>query len=118
MPKEAVVLCDTRADGHSHHVSVEIGTQGKLVFMGQDLSSGNSIMGYREYEWSVTIAVENIPKLSCALRIQNCFGWWPVSNTRLLRVLRRRFSGRRARNIEPFLKKHDIPYSLWNRIGD
>lgn len=118
MSKEAVVLCDTRDNGESHHVSAEIGTRGELVFVGQDLSSGNSIMGYREYEWSVTVELKNIPTLTRALRLQSYFGWLPVSNSKLLRVLRRRFSGRMAREIKPFLDRHDVPYSLWSRIGD
>ena len=118
MSKKTVILCDTKGNGESHYVFAQIGAQGEIVFVGHNLSSGNSIMGYRECEWSLTVELENISKLTRALKLHSYFGWWPVSRTELLRVLQRRFSGSRSRKLQTFLDKHDVPYSLWSRIGD
>src|SRR5579875_2442389 len=96
MPKETVVLCDEKTDGHLCHVWAEFGTRGELVFMGQELTSDNAIMGYGEYEWTVTVEAANIPKLTRAIKARRHFCVWRTSNMRLLHRLRRRFSGRRA----------------------
>ncbi len=74
------------------------------------------LSGYSEYEWTVTIAAVDVPKLAAALRVCGVFGW--RRNGRLLHALRQRFSGGNASRLEPFLKDHDIPHALWNRVGD
>ena len=87
--------------------------------MGHDLGHGvSSLMGYSEYEWTETVAAVDIPKLTAALNVRGVFGTPWGRSRRLLRALRRRFSGGNASQLGHFLREHGIPYSLWNRVGD
>ena len=114
-----VVLRDERTGGDRRFLSAEIDAQGELAFTGHDLGSGvNALSGYSEYEWTVTIAAADVPKLAAALKVRGVFGTPWRRNGRLLRALRRRFSGENASRIEPFLKDHGISHSFWNRVGD
>jgi len=116
---KSVVLRDERANGDWRFLSAHIGTQGELIFTGHDLGDGvSSLMGYGEYEWTFTIAAIDISKLTAALNVRGVFGTPWGRSRRLLRTLRRWFSGGNASQLGPFLKKHDIPYLLWNRVGD
>ena len=114
-----VVLRDERTDGDRRFLSAAIDAQGELVFTGHDLGNGVGVLsGYSEYEWTVTIAAVDVPKLAAALKVRGVLGTPWRRNGRLLRALRRRFSGGNASRLEPFLKDHGIPHALWNRVGD
>ncbi len=84
-------------------------SDGDLIFEGQDL--GPSVErffgeGQWEYEWVFTVRKANLPKLEKALNTAD-----------LLAALQRDFSGPNAAGIEAFLKLHNIPYEIWNRVG-
>ncbi|HTW35804.1 MAG TPA: hypothetical protein VMD53_14395 [Rhizomicrobium sp.] len=116
---ERVVLRDERTDGDRRFLSAEIGAEGELIITGHDLGDGvSALTGYSEYEWTWTIAAADVPKLAAALKVRGVFGTAWRRNRRLLRALRRRFSGANAGRLGPFLKEHDIPHALWNRVGD
>ncbi len=112
-----VELERTARDGASRQVWVCLEADGDLVFMGQALGPAAPEGGLREYEWSVRVAAEHLPRLRQSLGLATLGGLWPVSEARLLRALRRRFSGRATRRIEPFLEAHGIPASLWRRTA-
>lgn len=114
----SAVLRDERTPTDLRSLTARLGTDGDLIVEGHDLGSGvESVFGYREYEWSVTVAAADIPKLVAALRgRRSLFGGRRRHG--LLSALRRRFSGDNARKLEPFLKERGIPYAFWNRIGD
>ena len=112
-----VVLRDERTAGDRRFLSAAIDAQGELTFTGHDLGHGVGVLGgYSEYEWTVTVAAVDVPKLAAALKVRGVFGWH--RNGRLLRALRRQFSGGNASGLIPFLKDHGIPHAFWNRVGD
>lgn len=114
----SVVLRDERTNGDRRFLSAHISAQGELVFMGHDLGDGvNSLMGYSEYEWTLTVAAVDVPKLAAALHVRGVLGTPWRRNGRLSRALWRRFAGNASR-LGPFLKAHGILHSLWNRVGD
>jgi hypothetical protein len=116
---KSVVLRDERTNGDWRFLSVRIGTKGEVIFAGHDLGDGvGSLMGYREYEWTMTVAVLDVPNLAAALNVRGAFGTPWGRSRRLLHALRHRFFGGNASQIGPFLKEHGIPSSLWNRVGD
>lgn len=90
-----------------------------MIIEGQDLGKGvESLFGYNEYEWTLTVAAVDTPKLLAALN--NGQGPFDLLRRRrgLLDALRRRFYGSTASQLEPFLKENGVPYSFWSRIGD
>jgi hypothetical protein len=115
----SVVLRDQRSNGDRRFLSAHIGAQGELIFMGHDLGDGvGALTGYSEYEWTLTVAAVDVPKLAAALKVRGVFGTPWRRNGRLMRALRRRFSGGHASGIGPFLEEHGIPHAFWNRVGD
>ncbi len=113
-----VELERTARQGATRQVWARLERGGDLVFMGQALGPAGPGAGVRDYEWSLRVAAEHLPRLRRSLGLTTLGGLWTVSEARLLRALRRRFSGRATRRIEPFLEAHGIPASLWNRVGD
>ncbi|HTU69524.1 MAG TPA: hypothetical protein VMF11_04310 [Candidatus Baltobacteraceae bacterium] len=100
-------------------LSARLGPEGDLIVEGQDLGKGvESLFGYNEYEWTLTVAAVDTPKLLAALKR----GQGPFDLLRcrrgLLDALRRRFHQSTASQLEPFLKENGVPYSFWNSIGD
>ncbi|MDE2165114.1 MAG: hypothetical protein KGJ66_02095 [Alphaproteobacteria bacterium] len=112
----SVVLRQERTPTDRRSFTARLGPEGDLIIEGQDLGKGiESLSSFREYEWSLTVATADIPKLLAALKD----GQGPFGAARgVLRALQRRFSGSKASELEPFLKEQGIPYSFWNRIGD
>jgi len=116
---KSVVLRDERTNGDRRFLSASIDVQGDLVFSGHDLGDGvGSVTGYSEYEWTLTIAAVDVPKLAGVLEVRGVLGTPWRRNGRLLRALRQRFSGGNASRLGPFLKSQGIPHSLWNRVGN
>ena len=114
----SVVLRDERTATDLRSLSAHLGPEGDLILVGQDLGTGvASLFRYREYEWTVTVAAADIPKLMAALQARRSFPG-TLRRPSVLRALQRRFSAGKASELEPFLKENCIPYSLWNRIGD
>ena len=114
-----VVLRDERTTGDRRFLSAAIDAQGDLIFTGHDLGDGVGVLsGYSEYEWTVTIAAVDVPKLAAALNVRGVFGTSWRCNGRLLRALQRRFSGGNESQLVPFLEKQGIPHAFWNRVGD
>ena len=104
-----VVLRDERKPGDFRHFSARIEPNGDLVFAGQDMGDAvEDWVGAREYEWAWTVVSADVPRLAAALGARGD----------LLDAIAARFSGERVREIEPFLKQHEIPYSFWSRVGD
>lgn len=118
-PQTHVVLRDERTGSDRRSLTACIGPQDDVIVEGHDLGGGvDSLLGFREYEWTLTIAAADTRTLWQALNGGRVLFAALRRRRRLLDALRRRFSGDRADSLEPFLKEHGIPYSLWNRIGD
>jgi len=107
--KKYVVLRDERNPGDSRHLSAEIKQNGDLVIAGQDIGSGvEGIFGSSEYEWFLTIKSENRQKLADAFDEQG----------HILDLLQKNFSHEKAADLDGFLKKNDIAFEFWSRVGD
>lgn len=118
MQMQTAVLRDEKTANGSRSVSARIAPEGELIVEGHDLGKGvDSLLGYREYEWTITIAAADTPKLLHALNGNGVSGLLRRRRT-LLDALRSRFSNDRANGLEPFLKERGIPYAFWNRVGD
>ena len=103
------ILRDERSEGDLRYLGATYSSEGNLVIEGQDL--GNTVeaaFGYREYEWTWTIARADLPKLAAALD----------TSTDLMAALENRFSGPAAAQLAAFLQEHNIPHTGWSRIGD
>ena len=104
-----VVLRDTRDEGGTRYLEASIGSNGDLIFSGQDLGPGvEGFFGASEYEWVWTVAASDCKQLLEAL----------ASTTDLLEAVSNKFSGERASDLQPFLKSAGIPYDAWSRVGD
>lgn len=100
-------------------ISAHVSAEGDLIVEGHDLSDeAGSAMGYREYEWSITVAAADAPKLLRALNARRFPFGLLQRRRKLLDALRSRFPGDLIAELEPFLKERGIPYAFWNRIGD
>jgi len=96
-----------------------LGSEGDLIVEGHDLSKGvESLAGYSEYEWTLTVEAAHTSKLLTALNSDRDSCAVVRSRRGLLDALWRRFSGSNASQLAPFLKESGVPYSFWNRIGD
>lgn len=116
---QSVVLRDERTPTSRRSLSARLGPEGDLIIDGQHLGNGvESLSGYREYEWNLTVAAVDTPKLLAALNGRPGLFGLLRSRRSLLEALLRRFSGDNADQLESFLKENDVPYSFWNRIGD
>jgi hypothetical protein len=105
----SVVLRDERGPSNVRRLIAKYAANGDLEFEGQDIGSGvNTSMGYREYEWTLTIKESDLLNLKRALN----------ARTHLLAAIKARFYGENAILIEEFLKNHSIPFDFWNRLGD
>ncbi len=97
----------------------QLESEGDLIVEGHDLSNGvESLAGYGEYEWTLTVGAADTPKLLAALNGERDSCGVVRSGRGLLDALSRRFSGSNATQLAPFLKENSVPYSFWNRIGD
>lgn len=106
---DSVVLRNERDDLDIRYLSASLTKSGSLLIEGHDLGPKvEEILGYREYEWTLTIQASEISALLNALRTEGS----------LLHALKESFSNKNAGNLEVFLKEHDISYEFWNRIGD
>jgi hypothetical protein len=110
-PKEQahVILRNERTEGDLRYLGASYSSNGDLVIEGQDL--GNTVeaaFGYREYEWTWTIARPDLPTLAEALD----------TKSNLLGALESRFRGPAAAHLATFLQENEIPYKSWSRIGD
>jgi len=104
-----VVLRDERTQGDSRFLGASYSDAGDLVIEGQDLGNTvGGILGAREYEWTWTIACQDLPALGRALK----------TKANLLEALRIRFNGPAAAHLDVFLRESEIPYKIWSRIGD
>lgn len=108
-PVRHVVLRDERTPRDLRHLDASYSGDGDLVIEGQDLGdSVEAAFGYREYEWTWTIARADLPKLAQALD----------SPPDVLLAFGERFRGPAAAGLSTFLEEHGIPYKGWSRIGD
>lgn len=103
------ILRDERSEGDLRYLGATYSSEGNLVIEGQDL--GNAVeaaFGYREYEWTWTIARADLPKLAAALD----------TSSDLMAALEKRFDGPAAAGLAAFLQERQIPYQSWSRVGD
>lgn len=115
----SIVLRDEKTANGSRSVCARIAPEGDLIVEGHDLGKGvDSLLDYREYEWTITIASAHTAALLNALNGGRSWLALLLRRRSLLNAMRGRFAGDRASGLEPFLKEHGIPYTLWNRIGD
>jgi hypothetical protein len=106
---ESVVLRNERDNFDIRYLSASITKNGNLLIEGHDLGSKvKEILGFSEYEWSLTIQASEVPILLKALRTKR----------KVLHALKDSFSNENADNLEVFLKEHGISYEFWNRYGD
>ncbi|CAN7154370.1 hypothetical protein [Polaromonas sp. LjRoot131] len=103
------ILRDERSEGNLRYLGATYSSDGNLVIEGQDLGDAvEAAFGYREYEWTWTIARTDLPKLAAALD----------TSADLMAALESRFEGPAAAGLAAFLQEHRIPYESWSRIGD
>ena len=115
----SIVLRDERTPTDWRSLSARLGPEGDLIVDGHDLGkSVESLFGCREYEWNLTVAAIDTPKLTAALSGGDGLLARLRRRRGLLDALMQRFSGVNADQLEPFLKENDISYSFWNRVGD
>lgn len=115
----SVVLRQERTATDRRSLWASLGAEGELIIQGQDLGQAvESLSGFREYEWSVTVAAADLPKLRAALAGSPILWGGLLRRPGLLGALQRRFSGEKAGELEAFLKQEGVPYTFWNRIGD
>ena len=110
--KRDMVLVDEVRGADRRHVSARIDAQGRLVVEGQDL--GPQVSGFwgddiTEYEWSWTIAREDLPVLAEALE---------TSLEDLLPALAARFRGAALAGLQPFFAAAGVRVESWSRLGD
>ena len=77
------------------------------------LDRGDSVeryFGEREYEWRWSIEAEGLVKLREILDA--------ADPDQLLPVLKARFSGEAAADLQTFLDTNNVPYKAWSRTGD
>lgn len=104
-----VILRDERTEGDLRYLDASYSHTGDLVIEGQDIGNAvESVFGFREYEWTWTIARINLPKLAEALG----------AKANLLSALESKFRGPPASHLGSFLKENEIPFEAWSRIGD
>ena len=116
---QSIVLRDERSPTNWRSLSASFGTEGDLIIEGHDLGKGvESLFGYNEYEWSLTVAAIDTPKLMAALNDGHGLVARMRHHRHLLDALLHRFSGGNADELESFLKENGVPYSFWNRVGD
>jgi hypothetical protein len=107
--KKQVILRREHSKSDRRSLVARLCPNGDVVFDGQDLGEGvKAFFGSREYEWSWTVKMTDVPKLRSALGVRRG----------LLEAIERRFRAEAAGTVEPFLKEHSIPYLTWSRVGD
>ncbi len=107
--KNSIILRKENTPGDYRFLDAEIKANGDLVFNGQDIGSGvESIFGYREYEWCWTIQKKYIQQFINTINEKG----------EILDLLEKNFSNERAAELHGFLKKNNIPFGFWSRVGD
>lgn len=96
-----VTLRDENSKGGSRHLWAYLDDEGNLHIDGQDIGPGTAIVSSDgEYEWFSTISAVDLPRLRTLLHAP--------PGTDILDVLRRRYSGRAAGDLERLLQGSDI----------
>ena len=111
--KMEITLVRTKDAEGMRYVGVRLDPEsGTLIIEGQDLGPGVAAFfgaSNTEYEYEVTVLVENIPRL--LQTIGAAPGVW------VLDALAARFSGEEAHTLRTFLEKHGLAGPGWTRIG-
>jgi hypothetical protein len=107
-----VVLRDSRDEGGSRHLSAAIRPDGSLAIEGQDLGPGVEGVfgaGCTEYEWTWTVAADDVPGVAAAL------GGEPGEDP--LAAIARWFGEHRT-DPGSRLREAGVPVAFWSRVGD
>lgn len=113
MDGRRVVLRDQRDGDGVRHLSARIDAGGALVVEGQDLGPGVTRVfgeGITEYEWTHTVAADQVPALIAALGGDE--------GADVLDLLAGGAAGRQGENLGGVLRSHAVPYRVWSRLGD
>jgi len=104
-----IILREKKDNDDYQYLGVELNQEGDMVFIGQDLGKFvKEYYGCIEYEWIWTIKANDILQLKQALGTKGD----------ILNTIKSEFSGNKSYGLIDFLKKNEIPYEEWHRIGD
>jgi hypothetical protein len=112
MAERTVTLCDDRFENGSYHLRARLREDGALVIEGQDLGAApERFWGSREYEWTITVPPEAVPRLVAAL------GGRPGGSDPLDLLAARYAEDPRAAS-RSFPDEAGVPCDFWSRVGD
>lgn len=107
-PTNTVQLCAGDYGYGKFWVNAELHSGGQLVFAGHDLNPHN--LYHAEYEYTVTVAAQDVPKLLAALGGDAGDDLLALIQAHRLDIL--------ERGEDTWLRQHSINYELWNRVGE
>lgn len=108
----AIVLREERSATGSYHLRACLRDDGGLVIEGQDLGAApEAFWGSAEYEWTLTVAPEQVPGLVAAL------GGTPGEDDPL-ELLAARFRDDERYASRSFLEEAGVAFAFWSRVGD
>ena len=107
--RKKVILRNQKDDRIYRYLGARIKENGDLLIEGQDLGSGvEDAFGCAEYEWYWTIKVKDLHLFNQALGFSG----------NILCLLKIYFSNENAVELYQFMKKNNIPFDSYSRIGD
>ena len=105
-----IVLRDEDDGTDYRFLGASIDSNGNLMIEGHDLGPGTApISSDGEYEWTTTIAADDIPRLLELLGAPE--------SADILEVLRTRFSGRQSYELERTIRDSGIKTGFWSWSG-
>ena len=112
MTARSVTLRQERYEHNAYNLWARLGDEGSLVIEGQDLgATAEDFWGSPEYEWSLTVAPEALPRLVAAL------GGTPGEDDPL-DLLAARYRDEERYATRTFLEEVGVPFEFWSRVGD